>query len=43
VRSDDKRGQVAHIYLPTHDITLAEAVTKRLAGFAVAIELHHTE
>lgn len=43
VRSDDKRGQVAHIYLPTHDTTLAEAVTKRLAGFAVAIELHHTE
>jgi fatty-acyl-CoA synthase len=43
VRSDDKRGQVAHIYLPAHDTTLAETVTKRLAGFAVAIELHRTE
>jgi fatty-acyl-CoA synthase len=43
VRSDDKRGQVAHIYLPAHDTTLAETVTKRLAGFAVAIELHRTQ
>jgi fatty-acyl-CoA synthase len=43
VRSDDKRGQVAHIYLPSHDTALAETVTKRLAVFPVAIELHHTE
>ncbi|WAC43790.1 acyl-CoA synthetase [Pseudomonas sp. SL4(2022)] len=42
VLSDDKRGQVAHIYLPTDQAALAEAVTQRLAGFAVAIELHHT-
>jgi fatty-acyl-CoA synthase len=43
VRSDDKRGQVAHIHLPNHDTILAEAVTKRLAGFAVGIELHCTQ
>ncbi|PTS82898.1 acyl-CoA synthetase [Pseudomonas sp. HMWF032] len=42
VLSDDKRGQVAHIYLPTDQAALAEAVTQRLAGFSVAIELHHT-
>jgi fatty-acyl-CoA synthase len=40
VLSDDKRGQVAHIYLPAGQTALADAVSKRLAGFAVAIELH---
>lgn len=40
VLSDDKRGQVAHIHLPAGQATLAGAVTQRLAGFAVAIELH---
>lgn len=40
VLSDDTRGQVAHIYLPNDQAALVEAVTRRLAGFAVAIELH---
>ncbi|MEA1604277.1 acyl-CoA synthetase [Pseudomonas spirodelae] len=40
VLSDDKRGQVAHIHLPAGHATLAAAITQRLAGFAVAIELH---
>ena len=43
VLSDDKRGQVAHIYLPAAQAALADAVSKRLAGFAVAIELHPSE
>ena len=40
VLSDDKRGQVAHIHLPAGQTNLAAAITQRLAGFAVAIELH---
>jgi fatty-acyl-CoA synthase len=43
VLSDDQRGQVAHIHLPADQAVLAEAVTQRLAGFAVAIELHTSE
>ena len=43
VLSDDKRGQVAHIHLPTGQAALAEAVSQRLASFAVAIELHLAE
>jgi fatty-acyl-CoA synthase len=43
VLSDDKRGQVAHIHLPTGQAALAEAVSQRLASFAVAIELHLVE
>ncbi|VXC87967.1 Acyl-CoA synthetase [Pseudomonas sp. 9AZ] len=43
VLSDDKRGQIAHIYIPAGQAALADAVSQRLAGFAVAIELHLTE
>ena len=43
VLSDDKRGQIAHIYIPADQAALADAVSQRLAGFAVAIELHFTE
>src|SRR3989338_1625522 len=43
VLSDDKRGQIAHIYIPADQAALADAVSQRLAGFAVAIELHLTE
>jgi fatty-acyl-CoA synthase len=43
VLSDDKRGQIAHIYIPAGQAALADAVSQRLAGFAVAIELHFTE
>ena len=43
VLSDDKRGQIAHIYIAADQAALAAAVSQRLAGFAVAIELHFTE
>ncbi|MFP6849552.1 MAG: acyl-CoA synthetase [Pseudomonas sp.] len=43
VISDDKRGQVAHIYLPTDQAELADAIARRLAGFSVSIELHITD
>ncbi|WP_422909725.1 acyl-CoA synthetase [Pseudomonas sp. MAC6] len=41
VLSDDQRGQVAHIHLPAGKAALADAVAKRLSGFAVGIQLHH--
>jgi fatty-acyl-CoA synthase len=41
VRSDEQRGQVAHIHLSHKDAALAQAVAKRLAGFAIGFELHH--
>lgn len=43
VHSDDKHGQVAHIYLPTDQAELADAIARRLAGFSVSMELHITD
>lgn len=43
VLSDDQRGQVAHIHLPAGKAALADAVAKRLSGFAVGIQLHHDQ
>jgi fatty-acyl-CoA synthase len=40
VLSDDKAGQLAHIYLPTQDQTLAAAIGERLAGYAVGHRIH---
>lgn len=40
VLSDERRGQLAHIHLPRRDSQLEQAVSKRLAGFAVPIQLH---
>ena len=42
VLSDDKAGQLAHIYLPTQDQTLAAAIGERLAGYAVGHRIHFT-
>lgn len=41
VLSDERLGQVAHIHLATKDAALAQAVTERLAGFAIPVQLHH--
>jgi fatty-acyl-CoA synthase len=40
VLSDDKAGQLAHIYLPNQDQALAEAIGERLAGYAVGHRIH---
>ncbi|MCU1716726.1 acyl-CoA synthetase [Pseudomonas sp. 5P_3.1_Bac2] len=40
VLADSRRGQVAHIHLSRHDAQLAQSITARLSGFAVAITLH---
>lgn len=41
VLSDERLGQVAHIHLASKDAAHARAVSERLAGFAIPIELHH--
>ena len=41
VLSDERLGQVAHIHLASKDAALAQAVTERLAGFAIPVQLHH--
>jgi len=40
VLSDDKAGQLAHIHLPNQDQALAEAIGKRLAGYAIGHRIH---
>jgi fatty-acyl-CoA synthase len=40
VLSDERLGQLAHIHLPHRDSQLEQAVSTRLAGFAVPIKLH---
>ncbi|MNT44020.1 Long-chain-fatty-acid--CoA ligase [compost metagenome] len=40
VLGDERRGQLAHIHLPRRDSQLEQAVSKRLEGFTVPIQLH---
>ena len=40
VLGDERLGQLAHIHLPRRDSQLEQTVSKRLAGFAVPIQLH---
>ncbi|VXC77695.1 Fatty-acyl-CoA synthase [Pseudomonas sp. 8Z] len=41
VQSDDKAGQLAHVYLPRADQALAEAIATRLSGYAIGHRIHH--
>jgi fatty-acyl-CoA synthase len=43
VLGDERLGQLAHIHLPRRDSQLEQAVSKRLAGFAVPIQLHSSD
>lgn len=43
VLSDERLGQLAHIHLPRRDRQLEQAVSTRLAGFAVPIQLHGSD